>query len=151
PKALVSTSMALLPGLRQSLAARFGCPVVDVYSMNESGPIAVAAPDGNGHLLLSHRLYVEVLDPDGAPCPSGVRGEVTLTGGFNPSLLLLRSRTGVFASLDFSAPRRLRLVGLEGRAPVVFRAGDGRPINNIDVTAALKPLALPQYQLHQAA
>lgn len=151
PKAIVSTSMALLPGLRLSLEARFGCPVVDVYSMNESGPIAVAAPDGGGHWLLSHRLYVEVLDPDGMPCPPGVRGEVALTGGFNPFLPLLRYRTGDWASLDFADPRRLHLVGLEGRAPVVFRAADGRSINNIDVTAALKRLTMPQYNLHQFA
>jgi phenylacetate-coenzyme A ligase PaaK-like adenylate-forming protein len=153
PHALVSTSMALLPGLRDSLAARFGCPVVDVYSMNEAGPIAVAAPsgvvEGSGHWLLSHRLYVEVLDLAGAPCPPGERGEITLTGGFNPFLPLLRYRTGDFASLDTSDPRRLRLVGLEGRAPIIFTAADGRPINNIDVTAALKRLALPQYNLHQ--
>jgi phenylacetate-CoA ligase len=149
--ALVSTSMALLPGLRHSLEARFNCPVVDVYSMNEAGPMAVAAPDGSSHWLLSPRLYVEVLDPDGAPCPPGVRGEITLTGGFNPFLPLLRYRTGDWASLDHSDPRRLRLVGLEGRAPVVFKSGDGRPVNNIDVTAALKGLALPQYSLHQNA
>ena len=157
PQALASTSMALLPGLRQALEARFGCPVVDVYSMNEAGPIAVAAPiglavpDGGGHWLLPHRLYVEVLDEDGAPCPPGARGEVTLTGGFNPFLPLLRYRTGDWASLDHSDPQQLRLVGLEGRAPVIFQAADDRPVNNIDVTAALKPLALPQYRLHQNA
>ena len=104
-----------------------------------------------GHWLLSHRLYVEVLDPAGRPCPPGERGEVTLTGGFNPFLPLLRYRTGDWASLDLSDPRRLRLVDLHGRAPVVFTAADGRPVNNIDVTAALKHLALPQYSLHQAA
>jgi phenylacetate-CoA ligase len=151
PIALVSTSMALLPGLRQSLEARFGCPAIDVYSMNEAGPIAVAAPESAGHWLLSQRLYVEVLDPAGGPCPPGVRGEVTLTGGFNPFLPLLRYRTGDWASLDFADSRRLRLVGLEGRAPVIFRGADGRSINNIDVTAALKHLALPQYNLHQYA
>ena len=151
PQALVSTSMALLPGLRRSLETRFDCPVLDVYSMNETGPIAAAAADGNGHRLLSPRLYVEVLDTDGAPCPPGARGEITLTGGFNPFLPLLRYRTGDWASLDASDPRRLRLVGLEGRAPVVFTAGDGHPINNIDVTTALKKLALLQYSLHQYA
>jgi phenylacetate-CoA ligase len=149
--ALVSTSMALLPGLRRSLEARFNCPVIDIYSMNEAGPVAVAAPDGSGHWLLSHRLYVEVLDPDGAPCPPGARGEITLTGGFNPFLPLLRYRTGDWASLDHSHPRRLRLVGLEGRAPVVFKTAGGRLVNNIDITAALKGLALPQYRLHQNA
>jgi len=34
--------MTLLPGLRQRLERRFGCPVLDIYSMNEAGPVAVA-------------------------------------------------------------------------------------------------------------
>jgi phenylacetate-CoA ligase len=155
PRALVSTAMALLPGLQRQLEERFGCPVIDVYSMNESGPIGVAAPAGapdhGAYRLLSHRLYVEVLDVEGQPCAPGERGEIALSGGFNPFLPLLRYRTGDWASLDLSDRQQARLVGLEGRAPVVFQASDGRAVNNIDVTAALKPLALPQYALHQAA
>jgi phenylacetate-CoA ligase len=151
PRALVSTAMALLPGLRDRLAETFGCPVIDVYSMNEAGPIAVGYPRGQGHLLLSHRLYVEVLDPHGAACAPGERGEITLSGGFNPYLPLLRYRTGDYASLDLTDRRQPRLLGLEGRAPVIFHDRAGRRLNNIDVTAALKPLALPQFTLHQAA
>jgi phenylacetate-CoA ligase len=94
---------------------------------------------------------VEVLDAQGAPCPPGVRGEIVVSGGFNPFLPLLRYRTGDWASLDYSNAGQLLLVGLEGRAPVVFRAADGSLINNIDVTGALKPLALPEYNLHQFA
>ena len=43
------------------------------------------------------------------------------------------------------------LAGLAGRAPVRFLCGDGTWINNIDVTHALKPFALPQYALLQRA
>jgi phenylacetate-CoA ligase len=148
PRALISTAMTLLPGLRRELEAHFGCPVIDLYSMNESGPIAVAA-DG-GFIILQHRLYVEILDPDGVPCPPGAHGEVTLTGGFNPFLPLLRYRTNDYAGLTFRGAQPV-LVGLEGRPPTVFRATSGAEINNLDVTGALKPLALPQFSLHQAA
>ena len=148
PKALISTAMQLLPGLRQALAAHFGCPVIDLYAMNEAGPIAVGT--SAGHVLLQPHLYVEVLDDDGRSCPPGVRGEITLTGGFNPFIPLLRYRTGDFASLAFSGSQPL-LVGLEGRPPVIFRGAAGQAINNIDVTGALKPFALAGYQLHQTA
>src|SRR5688500_10613983 len=37
PKAIVSAGSGLTPGVRQRISSRFGCPVIDLYSMNESG------------------------------------------------------------------------------------------------------------------
>jgi phenylacetate-CoA ligase len=150
PRALISTAMMLLPGLRQSLEDRFGCPVIDIYSMNETGPIAYLSPDGDGYVPLQPRLYIEILDSQSRPCPAGVPGEVVLSGGMNPFLPLLRYRTNDFASLTFHG--RLPLItGLQGRPPTLFRTRDGRILNNLDVTNALAPLALPQFTLHQSA
>lgn len=148
PKALLSTSMTLLPGLRDKLAATYTCPVLDLYSLNEAGPVAVFDPALDGHVLLQPNMYVEILDPVGNPVPSGERGEVTLTGGFNFCLPLLRYRTGDFASLDFVRGEPI-LRGLEGRAFVRFRRPDGVWLNNIDVTHALRPLPLARFSLHQ--
>jgi phenylacetate-CoA ligase len=148
PKALLSGATTLLPGLRAELAERFGCPVLDVYSLNESGPVAFSAAAGLE--ILPHDLFVEILDEADRPCRPGVRGEVTLTGGVNPYLPLVRYRTGDHAALDFDGPLP-RLVGLEGRAPVVFAHADGKRINSIDVTATLGGLALPFFALHQAS
>jgi phenylacetate-CoA ligase len=148
PVALISTSMTLLPGLRQRLEERFGCPVLDMYSMNEAGPIAVADAEAGGHVLLQHRLYVEILDEGGRPLPTGQRGEVTLTGGFNFCLPLLRYRTGDYASLRMVG-REPVLERLEGRPPVLFRTMSGELINNIEVTHALRRYAIPQFTLHQ--
>jgi phenylacetate-CoA ligase len=148
PKALLSTAMMLTTGLRQHLETRFECPMFDFYSMNESGPIAIA--DGDSFKLLHHRIYVEILDAEGAQCPAGVRGEVVLTGGFNPFLPLLRYRTNDYASLEFHG-RQPVLVGLEGRKPVLFRTNAGQVINSLDVNVALRPFALPQFTLHQTA
>jgi phenylacetate-CoA ligase len=180
PLALVSTAMTLLPGLQRQLEQRFGCPVLDVYSLNETGPVAVrmalgrwggAAQGSEGargprsllqspgsnpqspmtdYQLLQPHLYVEILDPADQPCPPGERGEITVTGGINPFLPLVRYRTGDYAALVYAGDAPY-LVGLEGRAPVVFVRADGQLINNIDVTMALRPLALPQFQLYQAA
>ncbi|WP_420129905.1 AMP-binding protein [Longimicrobium sp.] len=151
PRALLSTSMALQPGLRARLQARFGCPVLDLYSLNESGPVAVYDDDEGGHVLLQHRMYVEVLDDAGRPVPPGERGEVTLTGGFNPYLPLLRYRTGDHAALRVAPGREPVLVGLQGRPPVRFRTAAGEWLNNIEVTHALQRFALSQWTLHQQA
>lgn len=150
PRALISVSMALLPGLRDRLAERFACPVLDVYSLNEAGPVAVFDTTLDAHVLLQPRLYVEILDRHGQPVPPGQRGEVALTGGFNFCLPLLRYRTGDHASLAIG-PDGPMLVGLSGRAPVRFRTRAGEWLNNIDVTHALGALPISQYGLHQGA
>jgi phenylacetate-CoA ligase len=150
PRALLSTSMALRPALRRALEERFGCPVLDVYSLNETGPVAVFDDRAGGHVLLQPRMFVEILGRDGRTLAPGERGEITLTGGFNPCLPLLRYRTGDYAALRFGAAEPV-LVDLEGRPPVRFRTMLGEWLNNIDVTHAVKRFALTQFTLHQAA
>ena len=150
PAALLCTSMTLMPALHDCLKARFGCPVLDIYSMNEAGPIAVFDPAAGGHVLLQQRMYVEILDDDDQPVAPGRRGEVTLTGGFNFCLPLVRYRTGDHAALERRG-NDLVLVGHEGRPPVKYRRHDGRWLNNIEVTHALRPLPLVQFSVHQDA
>ncbi|RYY83382.1 MAG: capsule biosynthesis protein CapK, partial [Comamonadaceae bacterium] len=150
PRAILSVGMMLSPGLRDALVERFGCPVLDLYSMNEAGPIGVHDAAAGGHVLLQPRMLVEILDAQGRPVPHGVRGEVTLTGGFNFCLPLLRYRTGDHAALAPGEDGPV-LLGLQGRQPVQFRCADGRWINNIDVTHAFARLPLAQYGLHQDA
>ncbi len=148
PRAILSTSMTLLPALRTALEDRFQCPVLDLYSMNEAGPIAVFDPSAGGHVLLQPGMWVEILDPEDHAVEPGGRGEITLTGGFNFCLPLLRYRTGDFASLDCSGPEPV-LHGLSGRPPVRFRTATGEWLNNIEVTHSLRDFPLPQWTLHQ--
>jgi phenylacetate-CoA ligase len=150
PRAIMSTSMTLLPGLRTALEQRFGCPVLDLYSLNEAGPVAAFDPTLDAHVLLQPQMAIEIVDADGNPLPEGQRGEITLTGGFNFCLPLLRYRTGDHAALERRDGEWV-LAGLAGRAPVRFRTASGEWINNIDVTHALKAFALPQYALLQRA
>lgn len=150
PRVMMSVSMMLLPALRQELESRFGCPVLDIYSLNEVGPVGVFDEAAGGHVLLQPRLHVEILDDAGHPVPPGARGEITVTGGFNFCLPLLRYRTGDHAALRFGADAPV-LVGLSGRRPVRYRLPTGAWINNIDITHALQHLPIPHYQFHQAA
>lgn len=149
PRALLSVSMALSPALRGQLAARFDCPVLDVYSMNEVGPIAVLDPSVGGHVLLQPRLYVEILDPHDRPLPPGQRGEITVSGGFNHCLPLLRYRTGDQGALHFDGSTPV-IVGLSGRRPLRYRNQQGQWFNNIDISHALATLPASRFCLHQA-
>jgi phenylacetate-CoA ligase len=148
PRALISVSMALSPALREILEARFACAVLDVYSLNEVGPVGVYDGNIGGHLLLQPQLYVEILDRDDRILDPGERGEITVTGGFNFCLPLLRYRTGDFGALA-DTPEGPAILDLHGRQPVRFQNKQGMWLNNIDVSHALAAIPFSRYGLHQ--
>lgn len=155
PTALVSTSVAMSPALMQRLRAHFGCPVIDWYSLVETGPVAFSCPRGEGFHVLPHDLHVEVVRPDGSPAGPGERGEIAVTGGRNPYLPLLRYRTGDWARMDAlpcgCGDPMPRLVDLEGRTPVLFRSSDGTPVGTVDISRLLREYPLLQHTFEQRA
>ena len=148
PKALVSSAMKLLPETRRTLEERFGCPVVDIFSLCEPGPIAYWS--GDEFAVLPDDIFVEVLDHTGRRCEPGELGEITITGGRNPYLPLLRYRTGDWAAMDWVDGHPV-LRQLEGREPVTFQRADDSRINCIDVATVLRPFPVLQFSLHQNA
>ena len=151
PAVLISTALHLTATTTARLEARFGCPVVDVYSSTETGPIAASLPgDGGLMALLQPRLFVEITDDAGELCLPGVDGVVTVTGGMNPYLPLLRYRTGDTARLVWRGDQPV-LEGLMGRAAVVLRSATGEPVASIDVAQLFEELPLRRWTLHQRA
>lgn len=136
PLALVSGATELTPALRADLGAAYGCPVLDVYGLHETRPIAVSA-DGGPHVIADRRVLVEVFGPDDEPVPAGVRGELVVTAGENPLLPLVRYRTGDFGRL-VEVRGRPAIADLEGRAGVNFVAADGARIPSVDLTQLLQ-------------
>lgn len=153
PRALVSTAVAMSAALRRKLAQAFGCPVIDWYSLTETGPIGYLCPLGEAYHLLPHDLHVEAVRPDGSTAAAGERAEIAVSGGRNPFLPLLRYRTGDWGSLDFSScacgDPMPRICHLEGRAPVLFRAADGSIVNPVDLSRILREFPFVQHTLAQ--
>lgn len=153
PKVLLSTSLHLSWALKNALAEYFSCPVIDWYSLNETGPIAYSCPSGVGFHLLPNDLYVEILDPNGQHVPENERGEITVSGGSNAFLPLLRYRTGDSAKIAFS-PRALGctcgdpsplLYEFEGRKTVIFRHQNGSMVNQVDIARILRDFPIVQH------
>lgn len=142
PDLIVSTALALDPALRARAGQRFRCPVVDWYSTTETGPLACTVPDGEGYELLAPDVFVEVVDGEGFPVDDGTWGRVAVTGGRNPFLPLLRYLTGDRAVMgtarDARGRPRRRIMALEGRRAVLYRALDGGVVNTVDISRILR-------------
>lgn len=151
PAAMISTAVTLLPDLKKQLETVYCCPVIDLYSTTETGPLAFSAPDGDGMLVLPHDIYIEIVDPEGKPVPDGEPGEICVTGGRNPYLPLLRYRTGDCACIKTGRDGRCRLYDLQAREPVSFLADDGAVISMVDVARIIREWPLVQHEFSQHA
>jgi phenylacetate-CoA ligase len=151
PRALVTTAVAMSAALKEKLQRHYRCPVIDWYSLTETGPLGYACPQGHGYHWLPHDVHLETLDGNGRPT-TGI-GEITVTGGRNPFIPLLRYRTGDWGRIDFTpcscGDPMPRLMELEGRSPVVFRAANGMRVTTQDVATVLRRYPLVQHRFVQ--
>jgi phenylacetate-CoA ligase len=92
----------LEPRVRKACQAAWGIKVVDMYSSQEVGYIALQCPDSDRYHVQSENVLVEVLDDAGRPCSPGQIGRVVVTAMHNFALPLLRYDIGDFAEV---APR----------------------------------------------
>jgi phenylacetate-CoA ligase len=132
----------------------FGVPLVDMYSSQEVGYIALQCPEHDHYHAQSENLLVEVIDDDGRPCSSGQVGRVVVTTLHNFAMPLVRYDIGDYAEVGPPCPcgRGLPvLTRILGRQRNLLRLPDGSrrwPVFD----AGERPEELPaffQYQVIQ--
>lgn len=103
----------LLPGLRgvrtlgespdESLRERcreaWGVPVVDMYTCQEAGYLALQCPEHAHYHVQSENVLLEVVDNDGQPCKPGEIGRVLITSLNNFATPLVRYELGDYAEV----------------------------------------------------
>ncbi|MEN4398815.1 CoF synthetase [Mycolicibacterium senegalense] len=136
PLALISGAMTLTAPLRRALEAAYDCPVLDIYGLHETRPIAVS-DDGGPFVVASRRVHVEVL-----------ADEIVVTCGENQFLPLVRYRTGDYARL-VTYRGRPALADLEGRQATVFVSATGDAVPCVDLTQQLQAAGARGWSVNQ--
>ncbi len=120
---------SLPPGLRELVRRAFGVGVTDIYSCEETGPIAFQCPDHEHYHVQSENLIVEVVDEAGRACAPGQVGRVLVTDLHNFGTPLIRYELGDYAEAGArcACGRGLPVLArLVGRTRNMMRTPDGR-------------------------
>ena len=115
--------------VRADAAAVFGVTVVDLYSSQEFGHIALECPVSGLYHVMAESVLVEVVGDHGRRCAEGEVGHVVVTDLHNYATPLVRYRIGDYAEVGPACPcgRGLpTLTRIAGRERNLMRFPDGR-------------------------
>ena len=127
---VITIGEVLGPEARVECRRAWDAPILDVYSAQEVGVIALQCPEREHHHVQSERILVEVVDERGAPCAPGRIGRVLVTPLYNYAMPLLRYELGDWAEVGEPCPcgRGLpvlrRILGRERNALLVAPTGE---------------------------
>ena len=103
------------------------------YSSAEHGLMAMRCPHNpDFYHIMAHKIGIEILDDDGAPCELGEVGRVVITDYFNRRMPLLRYEIGDLAATGecdcgaIATPSLCKLIG-KLRHNVLYSDGKRRP------------------------
>lgn len=144
---------ALDPELRILAREILDLPLVDFYSCQETGYIALQCPRHDHYHVQSENLIVEVLDAGGQPCQPGQVGRVVVTSLVNYALPLLRYDIGDYAEVGQACDcgRSLPVLRrIQGRVRNMLQLLDGSSRwPNLGFREIMNIAAIDQFQLVQ--
>lgn len=120
----------LRPESRDIVRAAWSVEIVDSYSSEELGYIALQCPACEHYHVQAESVIVEVLDEAGRPCKPGAIGQIVVSTLHNFAMPLLRYASGDFAEMGNPCacgrglPVLRRIVGRQRN--MLVRPGGGR-------------------------
>ncbi len=152
-RAVTLSSEPVSDVLRAECQRLWGARLIATYSANETGMLALDAPDEDGYYVQSENVLLEVLRDDGEPCEPGEIGRVVVTTLQDVLRPLVRYEIGDFAEVAEPStagrpfPKLRRVVG---RERTLVRLPDGRRVWPFFEFSPLVALAVvDQWQLVQ--
>ena len=150
-----TVSEILTPETRHACREAFGVAVVDIYSANEVGYMALQCPAQEHYHVQSEGVLLEILKDDGTPCAPGETGRVVATGLHNFAMPLIRYELGDLAEVGGACPcgRGLPVIKqVLGRVRNMLRLPDGRQVwPLIGEPSYVQIPAIRQYQIVQTS
>jgi phenylacetate-CoA ligase len=92
------------PRLRKRCQEAWGVPIVDIYSSQELGCIALQCPQSGQFHAMSESVLVEILRSDGTPCSPGEVGRLVISTLHNFAMPLIRYEVGDYAEVGAPCP-----------------------------------------------
>lgn len=89
----------LEPECRAACQRVFGVKIVDMYSSQEVGYLALQCPENEHYHVMSENVLVEVLNDQGQPCQAGETGRLVVSTLHNFAMPLLRYDIGDYAEV----------------------------------------------------
>lgn len=139
--------------LRARCRAVWQAPVVDVYSAQEVGIIAIECPESGLYHVQSESLLVEVLDDGERPCEPGQVGRVVVTDLRNFAMPLIRyaigdrAEVGPACSCGRGLPTLTRILGRERNLVTLPNGERHWPLVGLHEYRRIAPIL--QYQVVQ--
>jgi phenylacetate-CoA ligase len=94
---IITQSERVTPQHRALCQQAFGARIVDRYSCEEIGWIALQCPKHDHYHVMNPSVLVEIVDEQGAPCEPGQIGRVLLTSLHSYSMPIIRYEIGDLA------------------------------------------------------
>lgn len=145
----------LSPEVRELCREAWGVAVVDMYSTNEVGYMALQCPETGGYHVMAEGVMVEVLDAAGEPCQPGAVGRIVVTALNNFATPLVRYDIGDYAEVGAACscgrglPVLSRIIG-RARNMLVLANGE-RLWPSFSMRSLSEVLPFTQYQFVQKA
>ncbi len=153
-KHIISQWERVTPRHRELCQRAFSAPVVDRYSCEEAGWLALACPHQSLHVT-SASVLLEIVDDNSQPCPPGVPGRVLITPLQSFAMPLIRYELGDIAQWGNACTCGLPMpvIGkLWGRVRHMIDTPDGRRIpmpflgDELGKLPAIRSFRIQQYQ-----
>lgn len=141
------------PDLRKLSQSVLGVGLVDFYSSQELGYVALQCPQSEHYHVLSDSVVLEVVDETGEPCPPGKPGRVLLTSLHNYATPLIRydiddrAVLGEACSCGRGLPVLKQVLGRSRN--MVSMPGGGSKWPNLGFRAMMEVADIQQFQVVQ--